>query len=96
MVISSCSVNEAKVGILPIMASYSRNLFQSYFKGAKIWWLFAQLYKLPADYLFRVESLDRMGVDFKIVISSIASQEKENKILCIANEEMGATSFNSP
>ena len=38
----------------------------------------------------------RLGVDFKIIISSIASQEKENKILCIANEEMGATSFNSP
>ena len=38
----------------------------------------------------------RLGVDFKIRISSIASQEKENKILCIANEEMGATSFNSP
>ena len=37
----------------------------------------------------------RLGVDFKIIISSIASQEKENKILCIANEEMGATSFNS-
>ena len=37
----------------------------------------------------------RLGVDFKIIISSIASQEKENKILCIANEEMGATTFNS-
>ena len=33
---------------------------------------------------------------YKIIISSIASQEKENKILCIANEEMGATTFNSP
>ena len=28
-------------------------------------------------------------------MSSMASQEKENKILCIANEEMGATTFNS-
>ena len=34
-----------------------------------------------------------MGVDFKIIISSIASQEKENKILCTANEEMGATTL---
>ena len=32
---------------------------------------------------------------FKIRISSIGSQEKENKILCIANEEIGATTFNS-
>ena len=44
--------------------------------------------------IFRWKS--RLGVDFKIRISSFASQEKENKILCIANEEMGATSFNSP
>ena len=36
-----------------------------------------------------------MGVDFKIIISSIANQGKENKILCIANEEMGAITFNS-
>ena len=27
--------------------------------------------------------------------SVIASQEKENKILCIANEEMGANTFDS-
>ena len=44
--------------------------------------------------LFCVESLD-WGVDFKIRISSIASQEKGNKILCTANEEVGATTFNS-
>ena len=37
----------------------------------------------------------QLGVDFKITISSFASQEKENKILCKANEEMGATTFNS-
>ena len=37
----------------------------------------------------------RLGVDFKIIISSIASQEKENNILCTAHEEMGATIFNS-
>ena len=35
-----------------------------------------------------------LRVDFKIVISSIANQEKEKK-LCTANEEMGATTFNS-
>ena len=37
----------------------------------------------------------RRGVDFKTRISSIASQEKENKILCIANEETGAAKFDS-
>ena len=37
----------------------------------------------------------RLRVDFKIIISSIGNQEKENKILCIANEEMRATTFNS-
>ena len=35
--------------------------------------------------------MSRLGVDLKIIISSIASQEKENKILCqVANEEMGS------
>ena len=37
----------------------------------------------------------QLVVDFKIRISSIASKKKENEILCIANEEMGATTFNS-
>ena len=32
-------------------------------------------------------------VDFKIRIS-IECQEKENKILCTTNEEMGTTTFN--
>ena len=36
----------------------------------------------------------RLGVDFKVIISSTASQEKEKK-LCMAIEEMGATTFNS-
>ena len=36
-----------------------------------------------------------VGVDLEIIISSIASQEKENAVLCIANEEMVATTFNS-
>ena len=44
--------------------------------------------------LFYVASLD-WGVDFKIRMSSMPSQEKENKILCITNEEMGAPTFNS-
>ena len=55
LLVFSCSVNEVgkkKVGTLPIIASYSCNLFLKFFKGAKIWWLFAQLYKNPTDYLF--------------------------------------------
>ena len=36
-----------------------------------------------------------LGVDLKIIISSIASQEKVNKISFITNEEKGATEFNS-
>ena len=38
-------MNEVKVGKLPIIASYTCNLFQNFFKGAKKWWLFAKLYK---------------------------------------------------
>ena len=43
-------MNEVKVGILPIIASYTCNLFQNYFKGAKIWWIFARLYKNPTHH----------------------------------------------
>ena len=82
MLISSCSVNEVNVGILPIITNYSCNLFQNYFKGAKIWWLFAQLYKNPTDYQPTLGWKSQLGVDFKIIIS-IVSQEKKNKILCI-------------
>ena len=77
LLISSCSVNEVKVGILPIIASYSCNLFQNYFKGAKIWWLFAQLYKNPTDYLFCVESLD---VEQISKLESAVLQAKRKKI----------------
>ena len=33
--LSSCPVNEVKVGKLLIIASFTCNLFQSYFKGEK-------------------------------------------------------------
>ena len=48
-----------------------------------------------SHWLFYVGSVTWMLVDFKIRIS-VSSQEKENKILCITNEKMGATTFNSP
>ena len=87
----SCPMNEVKVGKLPIIACYTCNFISKYFKGAKIWWLFAQLYK---NLLIVLCWKSRLLLDFKIRII-IASQEKENNILWIANEEMGATTFNS-
>ena len=45
LLISICPM--FKSGKLPSIASSDilANLFKNYFKGAKIWWLFAQLYK---------------------------------------------------
>ena len=45
LLISICPI--LKVGKLHSIASSAilANLFKNYFKGAKIWWLFAQLYK---------------------------------------------------
>ena len=35
------------------------NLFKNYFKGAKIWWLFAQLYKNSVDcFVLEVTTVD--------------------------------------
>ena len=45
LLISICSV--LKAGKMQSIASSALliNLFKNYFRGAKIWWLFAQLYK---------------------------------------------------
>ena len=45
LLISICAM--LKAGKLNSIASSAilANLFKNYFKGAKIWWLFAQLYK---------------------------------------------------
>ena len=42
----------SKVGKLHSIASSAifANLFKIYFKGGKLWWLFAQLYKNSIDY----------------------------------------------
>ena len=41
------SYSMLKVGKLPIIAiAILAILFKNYFKGAKIWWLFAQLYRV--------------------------------------------------
>ena len=42
-------MTKVKFGKLPIISSYTCNLFQNYFKGANIWWLLNQLYKNPTD-----------------------------------------------
>ena len=49
LLISICPI--LKVGKLHSIASSAilANLFKNYFKGAKIWWLFAQLYKNLID-----------------------------------------------
>ena len=49
LLISICPM--FKSGKLPSIASSDilANLFKNYFKGAKIWWLFAQLYKNLID-----------------------------------------------
>ena len=40
-------MNEVKTGKLPMIATlFILAIFQNYFVGAKIWWIFAQLYKI--------------------------------------------------
>ena len=55
-------------------------LFKNYFKGAIIWWLFAQLYKIPLIVLcwksWQLTTVSR----FQNRICIIESQEKENFI----------------
>ena len=50
LLISICPM--LKAGKMKSIASSAilANLFKNYFKGAKIWWLFAQLYKNLIDY----------------------------------------------
>ena len=71
-------MNELKAGKLPIIASYTilAILFQNYFKGAKIWWFFVQLYKNSTD-CFGLEVSTVSRFQNRICI---ASQEKENEI----------------
>ena len=48
--VSSCPVNEVKVGKLPIIASYTCKFISKLVQGTKIWSLFAELYKNPTDF----------------------------------------------
>ena len=50
LLISICPMlKTGKMQSVPSSATLG-NLFKNYFKGAKIWWLFAQLYKNLIDF----------------------------------------------
>ena len=80
LLISICLM--LKIGKLPRQSSYILAiLFKSYFKGAKIWWLFAQLYQNSTDcFVLEVMKVDTMR-RFQNRICINESQEKKNKIL---------------
>ena len=62
LLISICPI--LKVGKLHSIASSAilANLFKNYFKGAKIWWLFAQLYKNSIDcFVLEVSTVDTVS-----------------------------------
>ena len=73
-------MNEVKVGKLPIIASYICNLFQNYFKVAKI--CQTDCFMLQVSAVSKLESV-------------LQAKKKKIKFYVIANEEMGATTFNS-
>ena len=53
-----------KTGKLQSIASSAilANLFKNYFKGAKIWWLFAQLCKISIDcFVLEVSTVDTVS-----------------------------------
>ena len=59
------------------------NLFKNYFKSAKMWWLFAQLYKNSIDcFVLEVSAVDTVS-RFESIIR-IAIQGKEIKTLYVA------------
>ena len=80
LLISICPM--LNIGKLPIIASCTLAiLFKNYFKGAKIWWSFAQLHKSSTDsFVLEVLTVDIVS-RFQNRICIIESQEKDNKIL---------------
>ena len=62
LLISICSM--LKAGKLQSMASSAifASLFKNYFKGAKIWWLFAQLHKNSINcFVLEVSTVDTVS-----------------------------------
>ena len=81
-------MNEVKVGKLPIIVSYTCNFISKLLQGgAKIWWLFAQLYKNPTDCFVLDGPTVSVVPRFQNRVCS-PHQEKERNM--VANEEMGA------
>ena len=78
---------------IPIMASYTCKFISKLHGDKNMVALCSAIEKFHS--LVYVRSLTWLLADFKIRIS-ISSQEKEYKIICIADEKMGAATFNSP
>ena len=80
LLISICAM--LKIGKLPLIASYIFAIvFKNYFKGAKIWWLFAQPHKTCTDcFVLKILTVDTVS-RFQNRICIIECQKKENKIL---------------
>ena len=81
-------MNEVKVGKLPIYSFILAILFHNYFKGAKIWWLFAQLYRNPTE-CFVLEG-QTVSSRFQNRVCSPHQEKKIYIYIYIANKEMGA------
>ena len=69
-------MNEVKVEKLPVIASRTWNFISKLLtlKGAKIWWVFSQLYKNSTAYF--VLQVLTLGVDFKIESALQARRKK--------------------
>ena len=95
LLISICPILNA--GKLHIIASCAilAILFENYLKGAKIWWLFAQLYKNCTEILCWKSRQLTLWVDFKIESVLQAKKKKIKFYIHLANEEMGAATVYS-
>ena len=67
LLISSCPVNEVNVWKLPIVASYTSNLYHNYFKGGgkgaeKTWRIFAKLNENSTNFfVLEISTLSRFN-----------------------------------
>ena len=79
-----------KLGKLPIVASYTCNCISKLLRGQEYGGFLLHCTKISLIF-FSWKS--QLWVDFNIESVCIATQHTENKILEIANEKMGATTF---
>ena len=62
-------------------------LFKNHFKGEKIWWLFAQLFKNPTDcFVLEVLAVTTLRVDFKIESALLKVRRKKIKCYILMNK----------